>query len=310
MIYTQADLSKLILDTKAVSIWDHAKGPVFWYAANVPGPFYVNTEMVIGASLAEKLLREITAVASGTVDAPARAAQLKHLILDAYRSNTSWQRLIETMIDRARTEFASSSFAMISGGERRDWLFSIPFAHECNLPHLYLFKNKTSFCEFENKEWMTRSGQNVLHVSDLINNAASFFDSWQPILQNLSMSCAGNICINLRGENGLRRLTEAGQKTVALMTIDLDFFRRLHAADLLSREVFEEIAIFLSSSQDWASRYLLDRPELFNVHGCDTKSFERLKFFIANDPWKMRGTHESFFATMQKAIAERSAKAA
>ena len=32
------------------------RGPVFWYAASVPGPFYVYTELVIGPALAEKLL--------------------------------------------------------------------------------------------------------------------------------------------------------------------------------------------------------------------------------------------------------------
>jgi hypothetical protein len=305
MIYSQEDLLKLIHDTRAVSIWNRAKGPVFWYAANVPGPFYVNTEMVIGAALSEKLLREITAIVAGTVDAQARAEQLSHLILEAYKVNPAWQRLIATMIDRARKEFPQHDFAMISGGERRDWLFSIPFAHACNLPHLFLFKNKTMF-----GEQTFKAGQNVLHVSDLINNAASFIDMWKPALDGVKLGCCGNLCVNLRGENGLRRLREIGQKTVALVTIDVDFFRRLHAVDLIERETFEEIAVFFASAQDWASRYLIGKPELFDTAGCDAKSFERLRVFIHNDPWKLRGKHEAFFATMQKAVEQRAAKAA
>jgi len=305
MIYTQSDLLKLIHDTRAVSIWDHAKGPVFWYAANVPGPFYVNTEMVIGSALSEKLLREITAIVAGTIDTQARAEQLNRLIMDAYKHTPSWQKLIATMLERARTEFVPHNFTMISGGERRDWLFSIPFAHAADLPHLFLFKNKTFY-----SEQPIKAGQNVLHVSDLINNAASFFDLWQPALETLKLGCSGNLCVNIRGENGLRRLTEAKQKTIALVTIDVDYFRQLHAENLISQATFEEIAIFFASAQDWAIKYLIGKPSLFNVQSCDDKSFERLRFFITHDPWKLRPHHEAFFASMQKDIEQRVAKAA
>jgi hypothetical protein len=305
MTYTQNGLLKLIHDTRAVSIWNHDKGPVFWYAANVPGPFYVNTEMVIGADLAEKLLCEITAIVAGTVDAQARAEQLDHLIMDAYKAAPSWQQLIATMLDRARGEFPKHDFAVISGGERRDFLFSIPFAHACSIPHLYLFKDKSSHCEQSFKK-----GQNVLHVSDLINNAASFFDRWQPAFETLGLGCAGNLCVNIRGDNGLRRLREAGQKTVALVTINLDYFRGLRDADLITKNMFEEIALFFASAQDWAATYLIGKPELFNAAACDAKSFERLRFFILNDPWQLRLKHEAFFASMQQAVEQRLAKAA
>ncbi len=303
MIYSQDDLSKLILDTHAVSIWSHEKGPVFWYAANVPGPFYVNTEMIIGKALSEKLLHEITAIVAGTVDAETRAEQLERLILDAYKKEPPWQRLIATMAAHAQKEYPADSYAYVSGGERRDWLFSIPFAHAREMPHLFLFKNGATFCRQPLK-----SGESVLHVSDLINNAASFFELWAPILTKAKLKCCGNLCVNVRGDNGLKRLHDAGQKVVSLMTIDTEFFRRLHAADLISRETFEEIAVFFSSSQDWASKYLIGRPELFNAENCDAKSFERLKFFIEKDPWKMRSGHEKFFADMQKEIAKRTSR--
>jgi hypothetical protein len=304
MLYSHADLLKLIHDTHAVSIWNRAKGPVFWYAANIPGPFYVNTEMVVGTALSEKLLREITAIVAGTVDVQARAEQLNALILDAYKATPSWQRLIATMIAKAREEF-STELTVISGGERRDWLFSIPFAHDIDLPHLFLFKNQATYC----KQHLT-GPQTTLHVSDLINNAASFFDIWQPILNREKIACAGNLCVNIRGDNGARRLHEAGQKTICLQTINLEFFRHLHSADLIDRAAFEEISIFFASAQDWASKYLIGHPELFDVAHTDAKSFERLKHFITHDPWHLRPQHQAFFATMQQAIEQRAAKAA
>ena len=62
MIYSPEDMIKRIHDTKAVSIWNSKTGPIFWYAANVPGPFYVTTELVIGPDLSAKLLKDITAL--------------------------------------------------------------------------------------------------------------------------------------------------------------------------------------------------------------------------------------------------------
>ncbi len=304
MIYTQNDLLKLILDTHAVSIWNRSEGPVFWYAANVPGPFYVNTEMIIGKALSEHLLREITAIIAGTVDGEARADQLDKLILDAFKKTPQWQRLIATMVDKAKKEYPAGSFSMVSGGERRDWLFSIPFAHMAEIPHLFLFKNGVMYAKHP-----VKAGQSVLHVSDLINNAASFFDLWHPILEKHKLKCCGNLCVTVRGENGLRRLHGAGQKVISLIAVDVEFFRHLHAADLISRETFEEIAVFFSSAPDWASKYLIDKPELFDVDGCDEKkSFERLKNFIELDPWKMRPSHEQFFASMKKAVDQRLAR--
>jgi hypothetical protein len=305
MIYTHSDLLKLIHDTKAVSIWNRANGPVFWYAANIPGPFYVNTEQVIGGGIADHLLREITAIVAGTADAPSRAAQLEKLIMPAFLASSSWQRLIATMAARARDIFGHDGFTLVSGGERRDWLFSIPFAHACDLPHLFLFKNLSTYCA---KPLPQKKA--TLHVSDLINNAASFFDLWQPILKREKIDCVGNLCVNIRGDAGAKRLRDAGVKTTCLVTIDTNFFRNLRNEKLIDQATSEEIAVFFASDRDWAVTYLIGNPALFDAAGCDAKSFERLRAFIANDPWKLRPAHEAFFAAMQAAIDQRAAKAA
>jgi len=62
MILSSAQLIHRIHETKAVSIWNHKTGPIFWYAASVPGPFYVNTELVIGPALSASLLKSITQI--------------------------------------------------------------------------------------------------------------------------------------------------------------------------------------------------------------------------------------------------------
>ncbi|MDR3448473.1 MAG: hypothetical protein P4M15_01765, partial [Alphaproteobacteria bacterium] len=94
------------------------------------------------------------------------------------------------------------------------------------------------------------------------------------------------------------------------VTVDVEFFRHLHAADLIDRATFEELAIFFASAQDWAGKYLIGQEALFDVTGCDAKSFERLRTFFASDPWSLRAKHAAFFAAMQKAADRRAAQAA
>ena len=305
MIYSTNDLIKRIHDTKAVSIWNRNTGPIFWYAASVPGPFYVNTELVIGPELSASLLKKITAIVAETPDAKGRAEKLETLIMDAYNSDEIFKNVIDTMVAKTREEFPASAFSLISGGERRDWLFSIPMAKLMNIRHAYLFKNGELYCA----QGVT-SGEVALHVSDLINNAASYFDAWLPILQKAGLSCVGTVCVNSRGSAGVDRLKANGQKVVALNSIDIAFFEKSMETGLIDAGTLEEIRAFFSSAQEWASKYLMGKPALFNADGIDAKSFERLQTFFTKDPWGLRSSHESFFAEMTKAIADRVKNAA
>lgn len=304
MILSPAEMIKRIHDTKAVSIWNRKTGPIFWYAASVPGPFYVNTELVIGPELSASLLKAITQIVADTQDSATRAAALDKLIMGAYDADETFKNVIDTMVSHAGAAFPAGSINLISGGERRDWLFSIPMAKLMGLRHVYLFKNGAYYCEKPVTE-----GEVALHVSDLINNAASYFDNWLPILQKAKLSCAGTICVNSRGSNGVDRLKAAHLKVVALNSIDVSFFEKSLENGLIDEGTLEELRVFFASSKDWATQFVLGRPELFNVGGVDAKSFERLQTFFGKDPWDLRANNAAFFAQMDQAIKERLQKA-
>lgn len=293
-------LLKLIHETKAVSIWNHKTGPVFWYAASVPGPFYVNTELVIGPALANELLAKITDIIASIADGAGRAAQLNKIIMDAYSSSAIYQQVISAMVVTTKAEFPHGSFDLISGGERRDWLFSIPLAHALNIKHVFLFKNQTTYCAETLKD-----GERALHVADLINNAASYFDLWFPILEEAHLNYIGTVCVNIRGTNGLNRLRKHGKKTVTLNNVDQDFFEKSQASGLIDADTLNEIKTYFTSSLDWAKHYLMDDVKLFDVKNLDPKSFERLQSFFNKDPWSLKTNHASFFVSMQAEINKR-----
>jgi orotate phosphoribosyltransferase len=304
MIYTRNDLLNLIHTTKALSIWNREKGPVFWYIAGVPGPFYVNTELLIGKDCAEKLLEDITAILASTSDPKARAQAVEKAVMAAYASNDTYKKIIATMVARSK-ENTASTYGFVSGGERRDWLFSIPFAKALGLKHLYLFKDQSLFCEQK-----LQHGETGIHVSDLINNAASYFNSWLPALEKAHLTCAATICVISRNAGALKKLDDAGVKVIALNSINLGFFEQSAAASIISKETLDEISLHFRSPKEWAVTYLMDHPALFATRTIDKKSFERLQSFFATDPWSLRSSHEKFFADMRGEITARLGKAA
>jgi orotate phosphoribosyltransferase len=299
LTYTSDDLLKLIHDTEALSIWNREKGPVFWYAAGVPGPFYFNIELMISKDLADGLLQKITAILAATSEPAARAGQLNKIILEAYASNRVYAEIIATLVAKAREQFPTGSYSLVSGGERRDWLFSIPFAKEMGIKHAFLFKNQTLYCEQGIKD-----GEQTLHVSDLINNAASYFDVWLPTLEKAKLKCFGTGCVVSRGV-GTKKLEESGVKVMPLIKIDLAFFEQSLANGLITQDTLVEIASHFNSPREWARKYLVGNPGVFDIHNIDKKAFERLQSFLAKDPWSLRSDHEEFFVAMQKAIATR-----
>ena len=300
MTPTDAEMIALIHETKAVSIWNRETGPVFWYAAGVPGPFYVNTERVIGPELAEQLLEGITAIVTETTSSHERARRLTLLVMAAYEKDMAYQNVIAALAARAEAEFPSGRFDIISGGERRDWLFSIPLAHRLNVQHVFLFKNRGYYCATD-----FPVGAKALHVADLINNAASYFDAWFPILSAARLDFAGTLCVNTRGANGLKRLKDHGSRVVALNRIDVDFFAQSCADGLISPSTLEELSVYFQSAEAWAERYLLSNPHVFDAGGVDVKSFGRLQEFVRNDPWNLRDRHPAFFTAMEKSIQQR-----
>jgi hypothetical protein len=298
------DILKLIHDSRALSIWDRKKGPVFWYTMGVPGPFFINTEWVIGKALAESLVDGISTIMERVHDAVHRAEQIMSLIMTAYDRDPIYRDVVGSIVAKANREFPVGSYNLVSGGERRDWIFSVPFARETAMRHVFLFKDLTYYCaqHFEPEE-------NVLHVTDLINNAASYFDRWFPALEKAHLRCHKTVCVVSRN-HGVAKLEEANIEVVPLARVDLAFFEKSYASGIIDKMTLDEIALHFRSPETWAERYLFNNPGVFDVANADSKSFERLQTFVAKDPWALRGSHPEFFDKMQAAIAVRKKSAA
>lgn len=300
MILTHDDLIKLIHDTKAVSVWNSQTGPVFWYTAGVPGPFFVNTEYLVGAELAKLLVDQITVILEQTPVAAERATRIKEAVMSAYRTHDLYKNLIDTMVDTAKRHLKDGSYDLVSGGERRDWIFSVPFAEATGLRHVYLFKDQSAYCESPLK-----SGETTLHIADLINNAASYIDKWIPALEKNNLRLDTTLCVNTRGSVGIKALKDKNVAILALNSVDLPFFEKSWKNGLIDQAKYEELALHYDSAQAWGEKYLIGHADLFQIDRSNAKDIERAKSFFSKDPWDLKAKHPDFFAAMNTALAAR-----
>lgn len=300
---TQQDtLINLIYKSGAVSIWDNRKGPVFWYAAGVPGPFYCNTEKMIGADAAASLLDAINKALAEGGTALEKQARIKSQVMAEYARNDDFRTLVKFMAESAKNDFAQKP-DFVSGGERRDWIFSYPVAQELGLPHVTMFKNG-EIC-FDPDGSHILQGKNILHVSDLVNNAASFFDLWIPILERHGAKPYGSLSLVSRGRKGMDRLEQAGLAAVSLLSIDSAFFQKSLDSGLIAKNQQEEIEIYYDSPRAWAKKYIVTNGDIFQAELLEEKSRKRMESFFAGDPWDLKSLDETFFTETAKKIGVR-----
>ncbi|HIG16514.1 MAG TPA: hypothetical protein EYQ31_04030, partial [Candidatus Handelsmanbacteria bacterium] len=75
----------------------------------------------------------------------------------------------------------------ISGGERRDWFFSLPVAMRMGLPHLYVYKDGGTFLPDGGaglKAVDDLSGRRTAHITDLVTEASSYAGVWIPSIRD------------------------------------------------------------------------------------------------------------------------------
>lgn len=281
--YSIAEVNSRLISTETVSLWNSDEGPVYWYAANVPGPFYVNTERLIGREAAGKLLGTLSSIVQMAASMSEKAALLRDAVLAEYLSNSDYQRVVANLRAVIAEQEISGKF-VISGGERRDWFFSVPLAYEARVPHVFLFKDGGIYVDTPIVDVNSKVTE-VIHVADLIHNAASYTDLWIPSLRNHGISIKSTVAFISRGTAGLEILERQGISARVVATIQENFFDRLCSQGLIGEEKLSELQLYYASQTEWARKYIVSNPEVLQASQLDQKSRARLQAFLRDDPW-------------------------
>ena len=129
---------------------------------------------------------------------------------------------------------------MISGGERRDFFFSLQLAKVLKKPHLSIFKDGSAvYSDLEGQAvWAEEApiaGRKALHVADLVTQASSYLRTWLPTLADLDLSITHTLAVIDRNQDGAGILAQAGVSLISLATVSEELF-----ADALNRGLIDE----------------------------------------------------------------------
>ena len=226
------DLLDALVNSRALRI--APPGEVFWYTSGTLGPYYVNTHYLYGgASAAEELL--------GFIDSDSRAPDFHQRLVDRVRARLSadaaYRSVTDALVAAVRARPASKSLDWISGGERRDWFFSLPVALTMDLPHLYIYKDCDTFLAADGQMAAIADlmGKTTAHVADLVTEASSYARSWIPAIRDRGgdMVIAANVID--RAQGGMDVIGAAGVDALALLRVDGGLF-----GDLLTRNMIDD----------------------------------------------------------------------
>lgn len=232
----------------------------FWYTSGTLGPYYINTHYLYGdQASAEGLLKNIEEFVADPLSLP---SSLRKIIMHQYENNRIFHAVMSGLIE-ALNRF---SFDLISGGERRDFFFSIPAASLLGVAHLSILKDGRSLLSspgFEETIWTDSDqlkGMRVMHVADLVTEASSYLRTWIPVVQKLGGSMDDTIAIIDRKQGGAQALKEAGTKLESMASIEDALFVRAVRAGLMSSEQQEQIRLFMNDPHHFMTIFLQQHP--------------------------------------------------
>jgi len=173
------------------------------------------------------------------------------------------ERSIELLRSNPSPLRAGTRYA-ISGGQRRDWLFSGPVARQLNLPHLSIYKDGKieAIDECGNIADSGLIRVVALHISDLLTEASSCYrveageeKGWVPTLRSEGVHVRDLLAVVTRGQGGERNLAHHGVYAEAMVSIDEDFLRQYS-------ENPERAVAYLRDPKEWSGRYLRENGAL------------------------------------------------
>lgn len=215
-----------LFETDAVRVCP--EGQPFWYTSGKLGPFYINTQFLYGSEeAANALLTVIEQACAG--DKLRFYDKVYGEIEKQLAACPIYRQLIDLMTEAAR----KMDVDFVSGGERRDFFFSMPVARKLGLGHLSIFKDLSSVYTDANGVSMpagqaSLSGKRSVHIADLVTVASSYIRAWIPAVEGLGAKIACSLAVVDRDQGGSKILADAGCPLTTLVVIKPELFETAH----------------------------------------------------------------------------------
>ena len=255
----------------------------FWYTSGKVGPYYINTHFLFGGpDAAARLLQFIDEEADGEV--AVFTSQLQERVEDMYARDARYRAVIDSLVTAIQS--LEQPCDCVSGGQRRDWFFSVAVAARLRLPHLYLFKDLRAALAEEGEAARASAdltGWKTVHVADLVTEASSYVRSWIPALRAGGADMVAAFNVVDRAQGGLATLRAQGVHAEALLSVDGSLFEALLEAGLVDGAQHERLQAYYRDPDVAMRQFLVAHPEFLQqaLAGEDTRAVERARLLVA-----------------------------
>lgn len=264
----------------------------FWYTSGKIGPYFINTHFLYGSEKdSVELLNFINSLLehSDKKDIP---SEVFKKILKQYENNNIYKTVIDEMKNFIKENINLSEVDYISGGERRDWFFSMILSYLLGKPHITIFKNldtvitNSNFNMLENN--VNLNGKKVLHIADLITEASSYLRAWIPAIKNLGATIAWSTVVVDRMQGGSKKLEKENITSYSMIQIDPTLFNTALEMNIINENQKSMLNKFFQSPDDTMRIFLKEHPEfLENALKSDKKTAQRAQLCIDQNLYQL-----------------------
>jgi orotate phosphoribosyltransferase len=282
MADTNERLLSSLFSTKAIRVCSEDKP--FWYTSGTIGPYYINTHFLYGSEeKANELLKVIDGVKGSFLECPKKVLKLTR---KNYDEDVIYKRVIDDMCSFIKCNIDLNEVDCISGGERRDWFFSLLAAEMLLKPHITIYKDLTTVIS-ENghtRRIKDLNGKNVLHIADLITEASSYERAWIPAVKNLGGEIRWSVVVVDRNQGGRELLEANGIRSLAMIHIGNELFDRAIEMGFVNKRQHDMLLDFVKDPRKSMRSFLTKNPSFIeDALKSDEKTKERAKLCIEKD---------------------------
>ncbi len=270
-----------LFETNALRVCPEDKP--FWYTSGTIGPYYINTEFLYGGQAkAGELLDVIDKEKSNRLACPLTIASM---LRKNYAENEVYRELIDYMTGFVKENISVDEIDLISGGERRDWFFSLIVAEKLGKPHITIYKDLAAVMS---QGELTRimsgreiEGKRVLHIADLITEGSSYERAWIPAVHNRGGEIKWSVVVVDRKQGGGEMLLANRIKAFSMIEVDKYLFEEALKMNLINEGQFAMIMDYIDNPKETMRKFLLEHPEfLDDALKSDQKTKERAELCL------------------------------
>ena len=271
----------------------------FWYTSGKIGPYFFNSQFVYGSETEANdflnyITEELELIKNNTSLKENLPSKLLDKVLIQYENNKIYNDVINQMKAYIENNIGVNNFEYISGGERRDWFFSIILAHLLNKPHLTIFKDMSALCsnsEFTQTNNITNlNGSKVLHIADLITTASSYIKMWVPIIQNLNGKMENTLVLIDRNQGGKDILKNVGVLSHSLAIVNESLFQEALNLGVINADQLDLIKKYFNNPDDTMREFLLKHPEFIEnaLKSTNERTLKRVHTLVDEDLYNLK----------------------